>query len=418
MGTINQLRLCLGGGRKGKLVQSGPIRRLTSAGRPRVDKQSFWIGMTAVPPKPAPSGVRRWPAFDGLRAVAILSVMAYHLEYHDFLRGGYVGVDVFFVLSGFLITWLLTTEVDRLGGISLGKFYARRALRLFPALGLTIVASLLLVMVDGAFAGGYRHESLVALPFVVLYIGNWRAAFSSLYGLGIFGVTWSLAIEEQFYLFWPLGLARLLKVANRQKIALGLVAVAGAEMVVRAIIDVSSGSWVWAYMSTFTHSDGLLLGSAIALLWTVRTELKPWALIERYANQLGVLGVAVLAVVIFLGSPDPHQMAFWMPLAVVATAAILVSVAVFPQNVLSTILQWRPLQWVGKRSYGCYLYHAPIFVLVDTLSLPNHHVRIQRFVIDFAATFVVAALSYRYLEKPFLNRKTRFSRITVEVAPQ
>jgi peptidoglycan/LPS O-acetylase OafA/YrhL len=368
-------------------------------------------------PHLVPSGVRRWPAFDGLRAIAILSVMAYHLEYNDVLRGGYVGVDVFFVLSGFLITWLLTTEVGQFGGINVGKFYARRALRLFPALAFTIVASVLLVVFREAFAGTYRHESLVALPFVVLYVGNWRVAFGAFTSLGIFGVTWSLAIEEQFYVLWPLGLGRLLKIANRKKIALCLVAVAILEMVVRAVIDVFSGSWVWAYMSTFTHSDGLLIGCAIALLWTVRTEVKAWSLIERYATPLGVLGAAVLGVVIFLGSPAPHLMAILMPLAVVASAAIVVSVAIRPQDLLCRLLQWRPLQWIGKRSYGCYLYHAPIFVLVDTLSLPNHHVRLERFLIDFAGTFVVAALSYRYLEVPFLNRKARFTRVTPEASP-
>lgn len=366
----------------------------------------------------APGGVHRWPAFDGLRAIAILSVMAYHLEYNNVLRGGYVGVDVFFVLSGFLITWLLTTEVDRFGAISLGKFYGRRALRLFPALALTIVASVVLVLFHGAFAGVYRHESLVSLPFVVFYVGNWRVAFAGFASLGIFGVTWSLAIEEQFYLLWPLGLGRLLKVANRQKIAMWLVAVAILEMIVRTIIDIFSGSWVWAYMSTVTHSDGLLLGSAIALLWTVRTELTPWVTIEHHANLLGVLGVVVLAVVIFLGSPDPHQMAIWMALAVVATGAILVSVAIRPEDMLSRLLQWSPLQWIGKRSYGCYLYHAPIFVLVDTISLPDHHVRILRFLIDFAGTFAVAAFSYRYLESPFLNRKTRFTRVNPNIASQ
>jgi peptidoglycan/LPS O-acetylase OafA/YrhL len=356
------------------------------------------------------SRVQRWPAFDGLRAIAILSVMAYHLEYNNFLRGGYVGVDVFFVLSGFLITWLLTTEIDRFGAISLSKFYARRALRLFPALALVLVASVVLVLLDGAFAGT-RRQTLEAVPFVVLYIGNWRAAFTSLFGLGILGVTWSLAIEEQFYLFWPLALSASLRRTTRQRIAMALVFIAVLEMIARAIIDRTSGHWVWAYMSTFTHSDGLLVGSALALLWTVRTELKPWPFVEKNASTLGVLGAAVLAAVIVLANPEPREMPLWISLAVCGTAALLLSVIIRPESVLSKVLQWRPLQWIGKRSYGCYLYHAPIFVIVPTLSLPADHLRIYRFIIDFGATFVVAALSYRLVEQPFLNRKTRFTRV-------
>jgi peptidoglycan/LPS O-acetylase OafA/YrhL len=357
------------------------------------------------------SRVQRWPAFDGLRAIAILSVMAYHLEYNNVLRGGYVGVDVFFVLSGFLITWLLTTEIDRFGAISLPKFYARRGLRLFPALALVIVASVVLVLLDGAFAGT-RRQTLEAVPFVVLYIGNWRAAFTSLFGLGILGVTWSLAIEEQFYLFWPLALSAALRKTTHRRIAMALLFIALLEMIARAIIDRTSGHWVWAYMSTFTHSDGLLVGSALALLWTVRTELKPWPFVERSAFSIGVLGAVVLAAVIVLTNPEPREMPLWIALAVFGSVALLLSVIVRPESILSKLLQWRPLQWIGKRSYGCYLYHALIFVIVPTLSfLPADHLRIYRFVVDFGATFVVAALSYRLVEQPFLSRKTRYTRV-------
>jgi peptidoglycan/LPS O-acetylase OafA/YrhL len=355
------------------------------------------------------SEVQRWPAFDGIRAVAIVSVMAYHLEFHHFLRGGYVGVDVFFVLSGFLITWLLTTEIDRFSAIDIRKFYARRALRLFPLLAAVVVGSVLLVVFDGAFATA-RHVTIVAVPFVVLYVGNWRVAFTSLTGLGILGVAWSLAIEEQFYLLWPMALSALLKRANRLRIALALVGVAALEMVARGVLE-QRGSWLWAYMSTLTHSDGLLIGSALALLWTVRGDLKLWRVVERCSCVLGVASAAVLAAVILLGNPGVRQMFLWIAPAVTASAGILVSVINQPENVLSRVLQWRVLQWIGKRSYGCYLLHVPIFLVVANLPLPDHHVRVLIFLLDFAGTFLLAGISYQFMERPFLRRKVRFTRV-------
>jgi len=141
---------------------------------------------------------RRWSGLDGLRALAVLVVVASHFQLHS--NGGIVGVDVFFVISGFLITSLLLEERRMTGGISFRNFWGRRALRLFPALACAIVFALLVSL---AISPSVRHQTVVAVPAVILYVGNWFFVFGTDHSLGLLGPTWSLAIEEQFYLVWP-----------------------------------------------------------------------------------------------------------------------------------------------------------------------------------------------------------------------
>jgi peptidoglycan/LPS O-acetylase OafA/YrhL len=361
----------------------------------------------------------RWPALDGVRAIAVMAVMCFHVAYPHFINGGYVGVDVFFVLSGFLITWLLVSEHDRLGGIGFGKFYARRALRLFPALAVVIVTVVVLVLADSGLAV-WRHETLVGIPYVVLYTGNWAIAFGSALTLGLLSITWTLAIEEQFYLLWPLCLRTLLGRMHRRRIAAFLVVVALVEEVARIFIGLAGHPALsaWADKSTLTHSDGLMLGSAVALMWTCRNEWKAWPSIEKRAGTLGVVAVVVLAVVIAFGKPTTYEGTFlWITLAVYGSAALIIALVARPTGTLSRVLEVQPLQWIGTRSYGCYLWHFPIFAVVLTLNLPQSHLHFVRFAIVFAGTFVVAGLSYRFIEQPFLRRKARFSRVPVEASP-
>jgi peptidoglycan/LPS O-acetylase OafA/YrhL len=366
---------------------------------------------TAVPTVRSAGG-HRWPAFDGVRALAVLAVMTFHADYPTFLKGGYVGVDVFFVLSGFLITWLLTAEHDKFDGISYRKFYSRRAFRLFPALVALIIGAVVLVLADGGLANE-RHLTLVGLPFVILYIGNWKVAFGSVVTLGLLSITWSLAIEEQYYILWPLGLTALLRRMSRQRIALLLAAAAIAEQVVRAILGFSNSVYLngWIDKSTLTHTDGLLLGSALALWWSERLGSRIWHWIEQNATLVSLGGLAVLALVELAGVSKLHTTDLWVTVAVYGTLLLLAGLVTGPAGPVSRVLAWRPLQWIGKRSYGMYLYHFGIILAVVTIHLPNHHVHFVRFVVEFAITFVVAALSYRFIEQPFLVRKERLARI-------
>ncbi|HEY3845142.1 MAG TPA: acyltransferase [Acidimicrobiales bacterium] len=360
---------------------------------------------------------RQWPAFDGVRAVAVVAVMVFHADYPTFIKGGYVGVDIFFVLSGFLITWLLTTEHDQYGSISYGRFYARRGLRLLPALAALIVTAVILVLADGGLAP-FRHETLVGVPFVVLYVGNWADAFGSVLTLGLLSITWTLAIEEQYYLLWPLGLQALLRRMDRQKIAVLLVGAAVTEQVVRFVLGLSNSNAVAAFAdkSTVTHSDGLLLGSALALMWTGRESWAWWPALERRARDIGIAAALVLVLVIVVGESTAHVTALWITAAVYASVVLVASLVADPSTLLSRVLAWRPLRWIGARSYGLYLWHFTAFSVVATLNLPQRHIHFTRFVIEFAATFAVAAVSYRVIERPFLARKSKFARVHPEAS--
>ncbi len=361
---------------------------------------------------------RQWPAFDGVRAIAVLAVVAFHATYPSFIKGGYVGVDVFFVLSGFLITWLLTSEHDQLNAISYPKFYARRALRLFPALAALIVASLILVEIDhAALIQGGRHETLVGIPFVIFYVGNWNIAFGAT--LGLLGITWTLAIEEQYYLLWPLTLSALLKRIDRRRIAALLVAVALAEEIVRYIAGLSNDIYfnLWFDKATVTHSDGLLLGSALALMWTTRATWKIWPTIERRANEVGMAGAVLVALAIVIGKPDLHTTYIWETVAAWGTVLLVMSLVALPTGWISRTLALTPLQWIGKRSYGMYIWHFPIIILVLSWNLPHKHLHFTRFALEIVITFVVTALSYKFIEQPFLRRKARFARVHPDVTP-
>ena len=371
--------------------------------------------LPAMPGEESEHRVQHWPAFDGLRAFAVLAVMSFHVHYPTFLKGGYTGVDVFFVLSGFLITSLLMSEHDRFAGINYTKFYARRALRLFPALAVVILVVLVLVLADSHLAN-FRHATLTGLPFVVLYIGNWASAFGTVLTLGLLSITWTLAIEEQFYLLWPLGLSALLRRMNRTRIAHILIGVAVLEMVGRLVLSYAGVSTEWLQYSTVTHSDGLLMGSALALLWSSGGEWKAWPTLKKLSTPIGIGAVAVLAVVLVFGDPKLHLAFFWIALAVLATTALLISLIAQPASPLNKLLSVRPLQWIGKRSYGFYLWHFPILGVVFSLHLPVAHRHTTHFLLVFGATFVIAGLSYRIIERPFLNRKTRFAMVNPDAS--
>ena len=371
------------------------------------------VGKTAPTQISAPrsaGGKPYWRALDGVRAVAILSVMVYHLEHRDILPGGYLGVDVFFVLSGFLITSMLLAEREGNDGrVSLRDFYARRALRLGPALVCALVAAMGLAVINGGLRGRYTIEMV---PWVVVYLGNWAQFFGDSGPGNYLANTWSLAIEEQFYLVWPLLFVLACgHLRSHRTLASLLFGFAAVAMIYRELITrFTAGGFSRVYLGTTdTHVDGLIVGCGLAFLLAREGAIGP-----RLSRALGPLmwvGAGAVVLLIVFGGYSPTWTMITYPAVVVATALALAGLVAGGPNRLRSALSTRIPVWIGRRSYGLYLYHYVIFA-----ALWPYWFHGLGDLAKIGLSFVIAAISYRYLELPALRFKRRFETIRAPVA--
>ncbi len=333
----------------------------------------------------------------------MLAVIAYHLNF-GWASGGLLGVQVFFVLSGYLITDLLMAEYGRHRGIGLKNFWIRRARRLLPAL-------FVMLFVTVGWATLFDRGQLVALrsdlPAGIFYVSNWWYIFHHVSYFARFGPPsplghlWSLAIEEQFYLVWPLLiLAGFRWLHTRRRMILFTLGAASISALEMALLYSSSPTFnpTRIYDGTDTRAFALLIGAALAM-WLPRN--RPFAAVTPNARRLlNVVGGAALLGIfaMYWGTTQygsfPYQGGMFL-LAVLT--ALVIGVTVHPGSQLRIVLGWEPLRWVGERSYGIYLWHYPVIVLTTPLNAPPNVVRA---VLQIAATFVIAALSWRYVEQP------------------
>jgi len=351
------------------------------------------------------------PGIDGLRAIAVIAVVLYHAEF-GFIPGGFLGVEVFFVISGYLITSLLVLERVRTGGNDLKNFWLRRARRLLPALGV-----LLILVISGALL--FARDALYRLDQDVLgaltYSTNWLSIFRQESYFEAFARPpllrhlWSLAVEEQFYLIFPLIFTGGMLVLSRRSSGYGQTA--RRFFMVAAIGAVASTALMWilfvpyedptrVYFGTDTRASGLLIGVGLAFLW------QPWRftrnLTSRGVTILNTMGFAALAgltvVLLTIGEYDIYlyRGGFFV---VSMLTAVVIAVTVHPQGALNPVLGNRALVWVGKRSYGLYLYHWPVFVLLR----PGVDVSWGRWptmAVQMALTLAITEASYRWIEQP------------------
>ncbi|MBI2704165.1 MAG: acyltransferase [Actinobacteria bacterium] len=364
---------------------------------------------------------RRWrlthrPALDGLRGLAVLGVMAFHAQR---LTGGYLGVDLFFVLSGFLITSLLLGERARSGSIALGAFWARRARRLLPALllVLAVVAVAVSFLSPAADANAFRGDGLATL----FYVANWKAIFASNNYWALFDApsplqhAWSLAIEEQFYVLWPLVVAAVLVWWRRSARAILAVALGGAAISVAAMVVASrDGDTTRAYFGTDTRMAAILLGAGLAAafhLWGhVRTARSRLVL-----EIVAVVGVGWLAYAwVAVGGQDLFLYRGGFVLSELAALAIIAAATHERRGPVGAALSWRPLCWVGLVSYGLYLWHWPIFVFADEARVPLAGLALLGFKV--ALTFAVATASFYLVERP-IRRGAMTTRTAAVAAP-
>ncbi|WP_022917702.1 acyltransferase family protein [Ruania albidiflava] len=361
---------------------------------------------------------------DGLRSVAILAVLVFHLRPLS-LPGGYLGVDVFFVISGFLITTLLVRELRKKHKIDLRSFWTRRARRLLPALVTVVLVSVVLAL----FAG---NDLLVHIERQVIgaltFSNNWVEIHA---GSSYFNTTspqlfvnfWSLAVEEQFYLVWPLVFVLLMATTRtgRQRVGL-LLALASVSAVLMAVLYTPGQDSTRVYYGTDTHAFGLMIGAAMA----ISAASQSWNIfqVRWYARARVLLGIAglvgLVALMLWLDPTNSFAYRGGILLASLCTAAIIGS---FPgqRNLVQAFFDLPPLVWIGQRSYGIYMWHWPVILLIAAFapavapdSLGSWIQRGAALVLSIA----LAAFSFRWIENPVRRNgfKETFRRIGAAIA--
>jgi peptidoglycan/LPS O-acetylase OafA/YrhL len=342
---------------------------------------------------------------EGLRGIAILLVLLCHARIPG-ADGGFVGVDVFFVLSGFLITRLLLEERELTGRIALLRFYLRRILRLFPALVAVSVASYVYatIWLDHGQGVQAAHDLFAAATYRM----NWVEALHAKPPFGLLDHTWSLSIEEQFYVLWPLGLLLAYRLGRGRGVLVAALGGALASAGLRALLWHSGQPVHRVYYGLDTHADGLLLGCALAAVTLYRPASARAAMRTASGRVAGPLALALLALAASQTALFSRGLPSWgYPIVGVLTVVVIADV--WAGGVLDRLLQPGPLVAVGRISYGLYLWHLPIFLVLtaDRTGLSFWPL----VVLQFAATFAAALASFVIVERPALRLKRRFERV-------
>jgi peptidoglycan/LPS O-acetylase OafA/YrhL len=350
----------------------------------------------------------RAPGLDGIRALAVLSVLGFH-EGLSWLPGGFLGVDIFFVLSGFLITDILATRFARDGNLGLSTFWQRRARRLLPALGLMLVTVTAAVTV---LEPDQRNTLPPALLGAITYTSNWVQAFAhqsyfSLYGPPpVFQHLWSLAVEEQFYVLWPLVLLGVLFLLRNKALRIVFAVVAAAaSALTMALVYHKGGDPSLVYYGTDTHAAGLLIGAALALTWPLKKVAATVGRLRVTFDVLGGIGIVVLAWSIWrLSGSDPFVYPYGLVIASLAAGALVL--AATGTGKIAKVMSWAPLRWLGVRSYGIYLWHWPVIAITDG-RYPRGANSPVAHIVDAILSIGLAALSWHWLEEPILRNGLR-----------
>ena len=387
---------------------------------PKIDLRDYYAQISRVP---------YLPGLDGMRALAVVAVMIYHAD-SSWLPGGFLGVEMFFVISGYLITLLIIAERERTYRVSLVDFWKRRARRLLPALFvLLLLVTVYTALFESAALGQLRGDVVAG----TLYGSNWYQlwvglGYTSAFDFAPLRHLWSLAVEEQFYLVWPLVMVALLGRRSTRKIAnvsRWLFVTAVALAVVTAVLyhpgvigepDQTPEAYWWLggraiskldflYIGSFTRAAGILLGAAFAMVWrpyaVARGPLRSKAPLFDVIALLALVGFGWMCWNVYLVTPtgvaDPRLFRGGLFLSSVLTVLVIAAVC-HPRARANRILGWSPLVWIGKRSYGLYLFHWPIYQAIRGLA--GNKLTVAEFAVAMVLTVALTELSYRFVETP------------------
>jgi peptidoglycan/LPS O-acetylase OafA/YrhL len=360
-------------------------------------------------PEPVKRNQRYMPGLDGLRAIAVLAVILFHLGF-GWAPGGLLGVGIFFTLSGYLITDILLSQLSQRGKIDLLRFWGARARRLLPALFLMLAIVTAWVTIFGPAQPDQFRKAVVSSVF---YVNNWEQIFANVSYFARFAPEgplnhlWSLSVEEQFYILWPFLLSLGVKLVHerplpsgvRPRLALFAIVLAVVASIEMAILYHPSLDPSRIYYGTDTRAGGLLFGCALAMVWPSRRlsrRISPQA--RNTLDALGVVGLLIIALMIWqVGEFSRFLYQGGFVVLSLATVMVLMPLT-HPACRLGKWVGAAPLRWVGVRSYGIYLWQTPIIVLTGPGSRPPESLLGKA--LQVAAIFAVAGLSWRFVEEP------------------
>ncbi|RYY69416.1 MAG: acyltransferase [Chitinophagaceae bacterium] len=347
------------------------------------------------------------PALDGIRGVAVITVMFFHSSVLN-LQGGFLGVDIFFVLSGFLISTLILKEFNEAGTLNFRNFYIRRALRLMPAMLLVLFSLWAAVLVFGNKFGTTPTTMFSSTIYTLFYSANWVVTFGLAPWPAAIVHFWSLAIEEQFYLLWPIAFFILLK----QKVKPTSIVQAILVLVLiltswRIFLWTTEHNFARVYFATDTRLNSLFIGCLLAI--AVSNDLVPAAL-KRYSTLILGTSLCVLLPCLFYmnnGSNFTYFVGF--ELAAIVTTGMIVGV-LYGHNFFTRFFEQRFLVWFGKLSYGIYLWHGVTFYFFEKVDFPFKEYKPVLFISQFGSSLLAATFSYYFVEKYFLRLKGQFGK--------
>ncbi|MCU0598042.1 MAG: acyltransferase [Desulfobacterales bacterium] len=342
------------------------------------------------------------PALDGMRGIAILLVMLFHAN-EQFFKGCFIGVDIFFVLSGFLITVLLMKEYDNRKSISFKNFYLRRVLRIAPALFFLLIIYCGMSIV---FLGKQKAISnLIDASIVISFMANWSRAFG-IHPPDFLGHTWSLSIEEQFYILWPITLSVLLNNINSKKvIAVFVFLIALSSWALRIYLVYQGAPIKRIYNGLDTRADALLIGCVLGIM--LSSDVFSDTVEKKLSKFLFFITPSAIVFFVFVSvcmDWKNKQMYYWIYFIIEMCASFLIlDLFVNKKSMIRSILSMKWLVWIGSISYGLYLWHYPIFRLMKSLDFEFTAI----FTIGTILAFMFSIFSFYTIEKPFLRLKKK-----------